>query len=105
MNSNFANAISNSKVQQAYDVVVEKRLDKVNKRANEAIKSFADLIDEIDRLQNESKGSTVDKEVKPLATDLTNTSVLVTRMLTAQLEALHNIVNTKSENPAEEATV
>lgn len=92
MNSNFASTLVNPKIQQAYDVGVEKRVDKVNKKANDAIKSFADLVDEINKLQVESKGTTTNKEVAILGTDMSNSMVMMTRMLTAQLEALHGIV-------------
>ena len=92
MNSSFANTLGNTKIQQAYDVVVEKRFDKVNKKANDAIQTFAQLVDEINKLQTESKGTTVNKEVATLGTDMSNSMVMVTRMLTAQLEALHGIV-------------
>lgn len=102
MNSSFASTLMNSKIQQAYEVAVEKRVDKVNKKANDAIKSFADLVDEINKLQVESKGTTVNKEVSTLGTDMSNSMVMMTRMLTAQLEALHGIV--KPDETVEENT-
>ena len=92
MSSNFDNLIGNNKLQQAYDVAVEKRISKVTQKANSAIKSFAELVDEINRLQNESKGTTIKKEVTAVGTDMSNSMVMVTRMLEAQLQTLHGIV-------------
>lgn len=80
------------KIQQAYDVAVERRMEKLNKKANDAIKSFAELVDEITKLQNDSSGTTIKKDVAALATDMNNSSVMMTRMLTAQIQALHDIV-------------
>lgn len=100
MSVDIPNTIVNSRIQQAYDVGVTTRADKVTKKANDAIKSFADLVDELSRLQSESKGTTVKEEVAKWASDMNNTSVMVTRLLEAQLQALHGIVR-----PEEEVTI
>ena len=101
MSTNFTSALGNRKIQEAYDVAVEKRLDKVSKKANDAIKSFAELVDEINRLQNDSKGTTAKKEIASIATDMSNSTVLMTKMLTAQFEALQGVIIPKT--PGEEA--
>ena len=92
MSTNFASALGNAKIQEAYDKVVDTRMQKVSQRANSAIQSFADLISEINKLQNESKGTSAKKEVAEIANDMNNSSVMLTRMLTAQLETLHGVV-------------
>ena len=96
--NSFASALGNTKIQEAYDKAVDSRMQKVTQRANSAIQSFADLITEINKLQNESKGTTVKKEVETIANDMNNSTVMLTRMLTAQLETLHGVVR-----PTEEA--
>ena len=95
----FVETQNNGKIQQAYDVAIEKRLTRLSDRANSAFKSFADLVEEINRLQNESTGTTVKKEVATLANDMNNSTVMMTKMLAAQLETLHKIVR------PEEATI
>lgn len=97
-NNNFASTLGNINIQEAYDKAVDTRMQKVTQRANSAIQSFADLIAEINKLQNESKGTTVKKEVEVIANDMNNSTVMFTRMFTAQLETLHGIVR-----PTEEA--
>ena len=92
MSTNFSNIAANAKIQEAYDKAVETRMQKVSQRANNAIQSFSDLISEINKLQNESKGTTAKKEVETIANDMNNSTVMLTRMLTAQLETLHGIV-------------
>ena len=96
MNSNFANNIANSKVQQAYDAGVATRVSKVEKKASDAIKSFADLVDEINKLQNETVGTSAKTEVNTVAADVNNSSVMVTKMLAAQMQALHNITTAEA---------
>lgn len=84
--------LSTDKVQKAIDLAVELRMGKVNQKANDAIKSFAELVEQITKLKNDSNGTTIKKDVAALATDMNNSSVMMTRMLTAQLQALHDIV-------------
>ncbi len=83
---------ANLKIQKSYNADLEKRLDNVNKRASDAIQSFSELVSEINKLQTTSTGTSSSKEVAGIAADLNNSQVMVTRMLEAQLSALHNIV-------------
>lgn len=82
----------NGKIQQAYNIDLESKLSTVDKKATAAMQSFAELVSEINKLQSTSKGTSNAKEVAGIAADLNNSQVMVTRMLEAQLSALHNIV-------------
>ncbi len=84
--------IGNAKVQQAYDTGLENRLSKVDKKASDAIKSFGELVSELNKLSTETAGTTAKKEVAGITADLNNSTVMVTRMLEAHLAALHNVV-------------
>lgn len=82
----------NGRIQQAYNTDLESKLGTVDKKATAAMQSFAELVSEINKLQSVSKGTTSAKDVAGIAADLNNSQVMVTRMLEAQLSALHNIV-------------
>jgi hypothetical protein len=85
-------SIGNAKIQESYDAALEGRLSKVNKRASDAINSFSALVSELNKLSNETTGTTAKKEVAGITADMNNSTVMVTRMLEAQLAALHNVV-------------
>ncbi len=99
MNTNVAGIFPTDKIQQSYNVDLEKRIDKVQKRANDAIKSFSDLVDEIARLQNDSKGTTAKEKVTNWASDVNNTTVMFSRMLEARVQALYGLVQPEGEAP------
>lgn len=105
MSADFASALNGMKVQQSFDADVAKRVGKVEGKANEAIQSFASLVEEINNLQKDSLGTTKKEEVNQLANDMNNSQVMLTRMLTANLEALHGIVQEGHETQVDSTTV
>lgn len=84
--------IGNAKIQQAYDASLESRLTKVDKKASDAIKSFSELVSELNKLSSEAAGTTSKEQVAGITADLNNSTVMVTRMLEAHLATLHNVV-------------
>ena len=89
--------ITNPKIQQSFNADLGSRLTKVDKKASQAMQSFAELVSEINKLQVDSKGTTGGREVASLANDLNNSQVMVTRMLEAQLAALHKVAKPEGE--------
>ena len=92
--------ISQDQIQQSYISDLTSSLPKLEKRASEAIKSFAELVDELNKVNKLSTGTPVKDQIKDLTANMNNTQVFFTRMLTEQLGAMHNIVN--GNNPPEE---
>ena len=88
MSTNFAININNDKIKEAYNASLENRITKVSKTAGSAVESFASLIDQINKLQNEAKGN---KKVQEAANEMNNTMVMATRMLAAHLEVLNKV--------------
>lgn len=99
MDTNIAGVFPADKIQQSYNADLESRISKVQKRANDAIKSFSDLVDEVARLQNDSKGTTAKEKVTSWASDVNNSTVMFSRMLEARVQALYGLVKEGEEAP------
>ena len=84
---------SQDKIQQSYISDLTSSLPKLEKKASEAIQSFAKLVEELNNVSQLSNGTPVNKQVKALSANMNNTQVFFTKMLTEQLGAMHNIVN------------
>ena len=85
-------------IQRSYVGDLTSSLPTLNKKANEAIKSFAELVIELNKVSQLSNGTPVKEQVKSLTANMNNTQVFFTKMLTEQLGAMHDIV---SANPSE----
>ena len=83
----------NHKVQESYISDLTDKLPNLEKKASEAIKSFAALVDELNNVNKLSTGTPVKDQIKDLTANMNNTQVFFTRMLTEQLGVMHNIVN------------
>lgn len=92
---------SNPQIQRSYISDLTSNLPKLEKKASEAIKSFAELVDELNKVNNLSNGTPVKEQIKDLAANMNNTQVFFTRMLTEQLGVMHNIVS--GEAPTQES--
>ncbi len=92
---------SNPQIQRSYISDLTNNLPKLEKKASEAIKSFAELVDELNKVNNLSNGTPVKDQIKDLAANMNNTQVFFTRMLTEQLGVMHNIVS--GETPTQES--
>ena len=84
-------------IQRAYISDLNSSLPKLEKKASEAIKSFADLVDELNKVTKLSTGTPVKEQVSNLTANMNNTQVFFTKMLTEQLGLMHNIVNNPEE--------
>lgn len=91
MNTNVAGIFPTDKIQQSYNVDLERRIDKVQKKANDAIGAFANLLSEVARLQDDSKGTTAKEKITTWATDINNSTVMFSRMLEARVQALYGL--------------
>ena len=93
---------SADQIQKSYISDLTSNLPKLEKKASEAIKSFAELVDELNKVNQLSSGTPVKDQMKDLTANMNNTQVFFTRMLTEQLGVMHNIVN---GNPSTEEIV
>ena len=91
---------SSNHIQKSYISDLTENLPKLEKKASEAIKSFAALVDELNKVNQLSSGTPVNKQVKELSANMNNTHVFFTKMLIDQLGAMNNIV--KGDGPQEE---
>ncbi len=85
--------ISPNQIQQSYISDLTDNLPKLEKKASEAIKSFAALVDELNKVSQLSSGTPVNKHVEDLSANMNNTQVFFTKMVIDQLGAMNNIVN------------
>jgi hypothetical protein len=91
---------SSDQIQKSYVSDLTDNLPKLEKKASEAIKSFAALVDELNKVSQLSSGTPVNKQVKELSANMNNTQVFFTKMLIDQLGAMNNIV--KGDGPQQE---
>ena len=84
---------TSTQIQQSYISDLTSNLPKLEKKASEAIKSFAELVAELNKVSQLSNGTPVKDQIKDLTANMNNTQVFFTRMLTEQLGIMHNIVN------------
>lgn len=88
-------------VKQAYIQELTTNLPTLERKANEAIKSFADLVSELNKVSNLSNGTPVKEQVSKLTGELNNSSVFFTKMIAEELGKLHGIVNPIGSNETE----
>ena len=88
---------SNIKVQRAYSLDLENKYKKVEKKADETIKSFATLIDELSKLSELSSGTEAKETVTKLTGELNNSSVFFTRMISDELSKLRGVITPDAE--------
>lgn len=88
-------------IQRAYISDLTESLPKLERRASEAIKSFADLVAELNKVSKLSNGTPVKEQVSNLTANMNNTQVFFTKMLTEQLGLMHNIISSDPEQPTE----
>ena len=91
---------SSDQIQKSYISDLTSNLPKLEKKASDAIKSFAELVDELNKVGKLADGTPVKAQIKDLTANMNNTQVFFTRMLTEQLGVMHNIVN--GDEPKEE---
>ena len=84
---------SSDQIQQSYISDLTSNLPKLEKKASDAIKSFAELVDELNKVGKLADGTPVKAQIKDLTANMNNTQVFFTRMLTEQLGVMNNLVN------------
>ena len=93
---------SSDQVQKSYISDLTNSLPRLEKKASDAINSFAALVQELKTVSDKSSGTPVKDQIKDLTANMNNTQVFFTKMLTEQLGVMHNIVN---GTPSTEETV
>ena len=91
---------SSEQIQKAYISDLTSSLPRLEKKASDAINSFAKLVDELRTVADKSAGTPVKDQIKDLTANMNNTQVFFTKMLTEQLGVMHNIV--KGDEPKQE---
>ena len=94
----------NSKIQQAYVTDLSDNLPKLEKKASDAIKSFAELVNELNKVNKLSTGTPVKDQISKLTGELNNSSVFFAKMIGDELNKLSNIVNSDGQ-PTEKTEV
>ncbi|MBI3591769.1 MAG: hypothetical protein HY094_10380 [Candidatus Melainabacteria bacterium] len=90
-----------SNVDKVYFDGLKDNLPSLDKKASEAIKSFAEFVTELNKVNKLSTGTPVKEQVKQLAGELNNSSVFFAKMIGDELNKLHGIVNPASVNETE----
>ena len=93
--------ISSEQIQRSYIGDLTESLPGLNKRATDAINSFARLVEDLQKVSELATGTPVKNQIKDLTANMNNTQVFFTRMLTEQLGVMHNIVS--GETPTQES--
>ncbi len=88
---------SSDQIKQSYISDLTNSLPRLERRASEAIQSFSELVQELQKVSDLGAGTPVKDQIKDLTANMNNTQVFFTRMLTEQLGVMHNLVN--NDNP------
>lgn len=99
---NIENIPVGGKVEQVFSHELEAKYKKVEKEADKTISSFANLVDELIKLKELSTGTQVKEKITRLTSELNNTSVFFTKMISDELSALHGIINPNTSVEAAE---
>ena len=89
----------NSKIQQAYVTDLSDNIPKLEKKASDAIKSFAELVNELNKVNKLSTGTPVKDQISKLTGELNNSSVFFAKMIGDELSKISSIVNSDSKIP------
>ena len=92
---------SEDKVQQLYFTDLTSNIPKLEKKANQVITSFADLVSELTKVSKLSNGTPVKDQVSKLAGELNNSSVYFAKMISDELGKLHGIIQTPDSSETE----
>ncbi|MBI2996803.1 MAG: hypothetical protein HYY52_08895 [Candidatus Melainabacteria bacterium] len=83
----------NERVQGRFVNDVTNKLPVVERKASEAIESFARLVDELIKLKQLSTGTPAKEQITKLTSELNNSSVFFTKMISDEINKLHEIVS------------
>ena len=93
--SSILGTLNNEKIDQAFSLDLATKYKKVEKKASEAIGSFASLVDELIKLKELSSGTQAKEKITRLAGELNNSSVFFAKMITEELGKIHEVVTPK----------
>ena len=92
---------NNPKIEQAFAIDLATKYKQVEKKASEAIGSFAGLVEELIKLKELSKGTPAKETITKLAGELNNSSVFFAKMISEELGKIHQIVTPADTAPTE----
>lgn len=84
--------MSTTNIQQRYIDGLAGNLPSLDRKASEAIKSFAELVEELNKVSKLSTGTPAKEQLTKLTGELNNTSVFFAKMLGDELGKIHEIV-------------
>lgn len=102
---NIENTAISGRIEQVFSQELEAKYKKVEKEADKTISSFAHLVDELIKLKELSTGTQAKEKITKLTSELNNTSVFFTKMISDELSALHNIINPDVQEETSTETV
>lgn len=85
--------MSSPKIVQSFNTDVVKKYEQVENKANTLMKSFADFVDEINKLKELSSGTEAKEQITSITSTINNDSVFMARNLMNQLGGLHEAIN------------
>lgn len=100
-NLSFSDTFYKTSIETVYNQDLETKYQKVEKKASEAMKSFAGLVDELIKLQQLSNGTKAKEQIKSLTAEINNSTVYLTKGITEHLNTLHQIINPNHTGEAE----
>lgn len=89
---------SSNQIQRSYISDLTDSLPGLNRRATDAINSFAKLVEDLKKVSDLATGTPAKDQIKSLTANMNNTQVFFTKMLIDQLGAMNNIVNGNESN-------
>ena len=93
--------VTSANIQRTYIDELSSNMPKLEKKASDAIKSFADLVEELNKVNNLSTGTPVKDQISRLTGELNNSSVFFAKMLGEELGKIHSIVTPASSGETE----
>ena len=95
--------VTSENISRAYVQELTSNLPALEKKASDAIKSFADLVAELNKVNKLSNGTPVKEQITKLTGELNNSSVFFTKMISDELTKLHGIVYSDPESQEHES--
>ena len=102
---NIENTPVGGRIEQVFSQELEAKYKKVEKEADKTIGSFANLVNELIKLKELSTGTQAKEKITKLTSELNNTSVFFTKMISDELGTLHKIINPNASEEASTETI
>ena len=85
--------MTTNNIEERYINSLVSNLPKLDDKASKVVKSFAEFIDELNKVNKLSNGTSIKEKITKLTGELNNSSVFFTQMISDELSKLHSIVN------------